>query len=280
MNQSLRIEPEGQQGCRFVTERDEVVAVLSRAPFESDLFRRDYGIVRIEPHPVHPDWLWKELAEAVCSTGAAMRYDLVEVRCPASLTCAVCFFEDRGYRLAEVQVRFLTRFKKPLSPQFELKKVLMRHAQSRDRDAILTLTDSCFTDNPEFQSRFKSTRHFQAFETRAYYRAWIENHFDTPGGLFVVAENKGVVVAYHSIRRGEVVDGLRLFHALLAGVSPEYRGQRLHLCMQHFCFNHLPEDEFLFSAATQLGNTAGIRNNIRAGRTVQNVELILLRGNA
>ena len=60
---------------------------------------------------------------------------------------------------------------------------------------------------------------------------------------------------------------------VLTAVEPAYRGEKAHLSMQSFLYQHIPENRFYLDNTTQLTNFAIIKNHITSQKKLNRMDL-------
>lgn len=206
-------------------------------------------------------------------------YDLIESHCNVYGTRIISVIEDKGFHLVDSKIVFLTFVDKRDLKNYSSHSDNILFATQDDLSDVLRLTHELLTNNPLFFSRFKDPAYFSPEETKRYYSAWIENHFDDPNSLFAVSKKNGKTIGFFIYKRVGLYEGKQVYKGLLSAVAPDYRGQRLHFAMQSFLHNHFPEEQFYVDNTTQLANLPTIKSHIRSGKNLNRIELTFYRRN-
>jgi len=256
-----------------------LVLRLSELPWETAFFGKKFGRLAVDIEGIQDfdvDGLHEPLQE-VLSFSDGNGFDLVEFELDVSWVHHSSLFEDRGFRLVDTKLRFLTLKKKE-----ELRNlpppVRETCLVSEDMKAeILALTHRAFTSNPSFKSRFNNETYFSRSETERYYAAWIEHYMGDRRALFAVVRDEGRIVGYLIYTKKGEHQGKPLYKAALMAVDPEYHGKKVCFDLRSFVFALFPESEVYLDTTTQLSNLSAIRNLIRTQKTLESIRLCFYR---
>jgi hypothetical protein len=261
-------------------QHEKTMLSLKIREWETKFFNRVFGSLTIHPrfYTHEQTEVLRSALESVLSKADA-DYDLIELHCHISGTRIIGIIEDQGFRLVDSRITFLTFMEKRNLNDDLSHSGSFFFATPDDLSDVLHLTHESLTDNPSFSSRFKDPAYFLPEETRRYYSAWIENHFDDPDSFFAVSKDNGKTIGFFIYKREGLCEGAPVYKGILSAVAPDYRGQRLHFGMQSFLHNHLPEEQFYVDNTTQLANLPTIKSHIRAGKHLDRIELTFYRRN-
>jgi hypothetical protein len=248
--------------------------------WETKFFKRVFGSLAIHPRfytHEQPEVLRSALESVLLKADAD--YDLIESHCHISGTRIIGIIEDQGFRLVDSRITFLTFVEKTKLNDDLSHSGSIFFATPDDLSDVLYLTHESLTNNPSFFSRFKDPTYFSPEETKRYYSAWIENHFDDPDSFFAVSKDNDKTIGFFIYKREGFYQGMHVYKGILSAVSPDYRGHRLHFGMQSFLHNHFPEEQFYVDNTTQLANVPTIRSHIHSGKHLDRIELTFYRKN-
>ena len=258
----------------------ELLVTCTKMSWESDFFSRKFGKLEmgeeVGAHFEEAGFL--DALETLLAVGDKEAYDLIEIDLDISLIDRVSIFEDKGFRLVDIKVTFISYMRKSeiLRAKLDFGEICL--ATEEMKGGILELTHQSFTNNPLFKSRFTQRRYFSYAETRRYYSAWIENHMSDKDNVFAVMKDKeGKPVAYLVYRRKGNYQGKPLYKGVLVAVAPEHRGRKIHRALQAFVYRRFSENEVYLEITTQLANLSAIKNYIRPYTILDQVELVLYR---
>ncbi len=277
---SFTTRAEGTSITVSCSQYGKTMLSIKRREWETKFFNRVFGSLTIHPRfytHEQPEVL-RSAIESVLSKADA-DYDLIESHCHISGTRIISIIEDKGFRLVDSRITFLSFMEKRHLKDYSSYSGNIFFATQDDLSDVLHLTHESLTNNPSFFSRFKDPAYFLPEETKRYYSAWIENHFDDPNSLFAVSKDNGKTIGFFIYKREGLYEGAQVYKGILSAVAPDYRGQRLHFGMQSFLHNHFPEEQFYVDNTTQLANLPTIRSHIRSGKHLDRIELTFYRRN-
>ena len=252
---------------------------LSELAWETEFFGRRFGRLAIDVEGMQ-DFDAEDLEEPlqeVLSFGDRNGFDLIEFELDTSWIHRFCLFEDKGFRLADTRMRFLTLKQRQEMQNLPPPTRETCLASEDMKEEILALTSRAFAANPSFDSRFKNESFFSRSETERYYAAWIENCMGDRNALFAVARDEGRIAGYLIyVKRGEH-RGKPLYKAALMAVDPDCRGKRVYFDLRSFVYRQFSEPEVYLDTTTQLSNLPAIRNLIRTEKTLESIRLCFYR---
>ena len=271
---------EGKSITVACSEHDQTMLSLNVNAWETTFFNRAFGSLTIHPRFFTHDQ--PQVSHAALDSvllKADEDYDLIESHCDMSGTRIIAVMEDRGFRLVDSKITFMTFVDKSDLKDYSSDSITVSFAAQEDLSEVLHLTHESLTNNPLFYSRFKNPAYFSAEETKRYYAAWIENNLDASKSFSAISKANGKVIGFFIYKRAGLYKGKPVYKGLLSAVAPDYRGQRLHFAMQSFLHNHFPEEQFYVDNTTQLANLPTIRSHIRSGKELNRIELTFYRKN-
>lgn len=263
--------------CRIDGADGNTLMTLSPKAWDSSFFERRIALLQIESGaPLTDDRLTKAL-DAALAFADERGVDLIELAQNVGAWTALAVFEDRGFRLVDSKVTFITRLERRdlRPPQWDGGAI--DFATIDDLGDILRLTKAGFVDNPAFNSRFKNRRYFTPEQSERYFNAWIENHIEDKDTLFAVLRAEGRVDGYYFYKRSGDHKGEALYKGMLAVVDPRHRGKRLHLELQAFLYGHFKGDAFYVDNTTQVTNLPTLRNHVTSQKKLERIELVFFR---
>jgi len=201
-------------------------------------------------------------------------YDIIELHLSILGMDLVPILEDKGFRLVETQMSFITLLNKQDIKERPLEIGEVRLAEMADLEKIVDLTHRIFSNNPSFLARFKNRMYFTQEETEKYYAAWIENHLGASDAYVVVVEHESKIIGYLIYSNAGTFNNKPNYRGVLVAVDPDYWGHKIHLAMQPVMYRLLPGEQVYLGIVTQLTNTAAIKNYIRSGKGFESIELI------
>jgi len=271
---------EGRAVTVFCSEHKKTMLSLKIKEWETKFFNRVFGSLTIHPrfYTHEEPQVLRSALDSVLSK-ADEEYDLIESHCHMSGMRIIAIIEDKGFRLVDSKITFITFMDKSDLEDYSFNSGDVSLATLDDLSDVLRLTHESLTNNPLFFSRFKDPAHFSAEETKRYYSAWIENHFHDPKSLAAISKKNGKAIGFFIYKRTGLYEGKQLYKGILSAVAPDYRGQRLHFVMQSFLHNHFPEEQFYVDNTTQLANLPTIRSHIRSGKQLSRIEMTFYRRN-
>lgn len=262
------------------SKHEKAMLSLKIKEWETGFFNRVFGSLTI-----HPRFYTHEERQVLHSAlnslllKADENYDLIESHCDMSGTRIISIMEDKGFRLVDSKITFMTFMDQSDLKDYSSNSSDVAFAAKDDLSDILRLTHESLTSNPSFSSRFKDPAYFSAEETKRYYSAWIENHFDDPKSFSAISKKNRKAIGFFIYKRGGRYKEKQVYKGILSAVAPDYRGQRLHFAMQSFLHSHFPEEQFYVDNTTQLANLPTIRSHIRSRKELNRIELTFYRRN-
>lgn len=247
--------------------------------WESDFLGKKFGQIVFDPSPgvlAHRGEIRAALLRLL-EFADKHHFCLLELQCTVSAVGVVPIFEELGFRLVDTRISFVTLIETPLLESYTAPVGQIEWVMPDDLDEIISLTHTAFTHNPEFFSRYKNAEYFSPSESEKYYAAWIENHIADPDTLFAVIKDRHSVLAYSFFKSYGRYRGEKLYKALLTAVDPQSRGHRLHLALQSFLLQSIPENRFYLDNTTQLTNIPAIRNSISSRKTLTSIGMVYYR---
>jgi len=248
--------------------------------WETKFFNRAFGSLMIHPRFYsleQPQILHAALDSLLLK--ADEDYDLIELHCDMSGMRIIAIIEDKGFRLVDSKITFMTLVDKSDLKDYSSNSSDVSFATQDDLSDVLRLTHESLTNNPLFSSRFTNPTYFSVEETKRYYSAWIENHFNDPESFSAISKKNGRVIGFFIYKRAGLYKEKQVYKGILSAVAPDYRGQRLHFTMQSFLHSHFPEEQLYVDNTTQLANLPTIRSHIRSGKQLDRIELTFYRRN-
>ena len=267
--------------CINSVAHNKLILKLEEKEWETKFFGRKFGVFTINHNSM--ETLNKEIINdainALLKKADEQQYHILELQLDILGLNIVSTLEDKGFRLVDTKISFLTLMNKiniePLSSKY-FKVVL---ATIDDAKAILDLTSQSFPANKQFFSRFKNREYFSEDESRRYYVAWVMNFLNDKDTLFAVLKTilGKKVVGFFIYKKAGCFDGKPIYKGILTAVVPNYRGQQFHLLMQSFLYGLFPEEQFFIDNTTQLTNFATVKNHMRSQKRLKRIELIFYR---
>jgi GNAT superfamily N-acetyltransferase len=260
-------------------EDGRLVLGLREMDWETEFFKRRFGRLEIdtdESRGVEANAL-DEALKAVLSFGDKNGFEVIELQVDESWIHHICLLEDNGFRLVDTKLRFLTLMTKAEIESLPRPIGDLTFASKDMKDEILDVTQTSYTHNPSFKSRFNNDRYFSRLEAERYYAAWIESHIGDARNLFAVMRDEGKVVGYLLYKRIGEYRGIPLYKGVLNAVAPEYRGKGIYFDLISFVYRHFPEREVYLDTTTQLTNLTSIKNYIKTQKTLDQVTMIFYR---
>ena len=184
--------------CVKHSQDGSLVLRLSELTWETEFFGRRFGRLVIDVEGVQDfdvEGLDEPLRE-VLSFGDRNGFDLIELELDVSWIHHSSLFEDRGFRLVDTKLCFLTWMTKEEMENRPAPTGEILFASEEMKEEILSLTHRAFTYNPSFKSRFNNERFFSRSDTERYYSAWIEKYLSDEKTLFVVMRDERKIVGY------------------------------------------------------------------------------------
>jgi len=273
-----KVENGHRKSLRLYKDEKSIVTLMEKE-WESAFFQRTFGGLTIDHHTlleleVHER---ESIFKQIINFADESAFSLVELKCDIESMPLISIMENFGFRFVEGRINFLTLIEKPVDTKIsdELGKIIF--ATKKDLKNLIDLTDTCFTYNPKFISRFKNRYYYTAEETRRYYRAYIKNYLSKAGSYFGMLKKGETIVGYTILETGKIFEGKKIYKAILSAVKPEYRGKNLYYTIQSSVFYELPENIFYLENTTQLTNVSIIRSHFRSNKRLNNIEVILYR---
>ena len=271
----------GKDGVHCVKDlgQGELVLRLSEMPWETEFFERRFGRLEMEGAALSDleAAALDEALEEILSFGDRNGFEIIELRLDVSWLHQICLFENRGFRLVDTRIRFLTSLKRTQEEAGPESADTLGFASEDMKGEILDLTQKAFGDNPAFKSRFNNRRYFSRSDTDRYYAAWVEKYLGDPNALFAVMREGGKITGYVIYARTGEYTGKAVYKAALIAVAPEHRGKRIYFALRSFVHNHFPAGEIYLDVTTQLTNFATIRNLVKTQHDLNSLELIFYR---
>jgi ribosomal protein S18 acetylase RimI-like enzyme len=270
-----------EDGCTCAKRSPDgnLVLRLSELAWETEFFGRRFGRLTIDVEEAHDfdlEHLDSTLQE-VLSCGDQNGYDLIDLELDASWIHRFCLFEDRGFRLVDTKMRFLTLKKeeemRDLPPPTRETCLVSEEMKGE----ILLVTRKAFTTTLSFKTRFNNESFFSRSETERYYAAWIEKYLGDRNTIFAVARDEGRIVGYLIYAKTGEHRGKPLYKAALMAVDPAYHGRRIYFDLRSFVYAQFPEREIYLDTTTQLSNLSTIRNLIRMQKTLESIKFVFFR---
>jgi hypothetical protein len=273
------IEYGGGSYCSVSLYNGGFLSSLETKDWDTAFFERKIGILsiaheallKLKNEEIH------DILASLVSFADENEFNLIELKCDALSIKLIPFFEEKGFRLVETLIEFLTLYRKPIPCKFTSDLTKIRFATEKDLEEILHLTQISFTNNPYFLSRFKNRVYFTEKETERYYSAWIENHWGQDNCRFVVAESDSRIAGFQSLKRARLHEGVPTYRPLLSAVHPDCRGHNLHPCMISYQHEHIPENEFYQIGRTHLANISMIKQHMKRQMSFSGFEYIFYR---
>ncbi len=274
---TLRVD--GSDFKAFDLSNSNPVLHITPKPWESDFFNRTFGHLSLNENQLKladlkaQDRLWRRALKFADQ----LPYDLIELTLDIKGFDMAPTCEDLGFRLVDSKVSFLTPITKSAVQRFDVKNGRIDLAEPKDMDAIISLTNNAFVENQHFFSRFKNPRYFSHQESKAYYAAWITNHYNDPKCVFAVWRHQGQCIGYYFYRQQGTLEGLPIYKGMLAAVDRGFQNQKAHVAMQTYLFARFTDPVFYVDNTTQLSNFPVIKNHVTSQRKLKNIELVFYR---
>jgi len=265
--------------CTINSEEGNTLASIRENKWETRFFNRKCGIFNVNHELLlksQPKTIHDVLDELILFAGNN-NFQLIEYQCDISGFNLIAFIEEKGFRLVDTKITFLSKIEKPITQKYLSEIGTIGLANDKDLEGILNLTHMSFTNNPEFLSRFKNRRYYNDAETAIYYAAWINKNFKDKNTLFAVIKDNEKVICQLFFKPEGFEQGIRVYRAMFAAVDPKYRGFKTHLALISFLCNQVKENTFYLDSTTQLTNFPLIKNNIRSKRLLKSITLIFYR---
>jgi hypothetical protein len=279
MSERFSIHRTDEEGVIARSADGQAVCSLSIKEWETDFFGARFGSLRLESHVVDQA-AGSEYLEALDKVlGFADRegYHLIEAMADIRDLEHFPYLEDRGFRIVDTRVTFLTRLAKKDLPPPQVEAGELGFARPDDLGPILRLTHDSFVENPAFFSRFKNRDYFTEEQSAAYFRAWIINNFENEDTLFAVFRESDKLGGYFFYKRQGLHEDRPLYKGMLAAIAPEFRGRHLHLRMQEFLYHQFDGDEFFIDNTTQLTNVPILKNHMTSKKELKEIRVVFFR---
>jgi len=279
MQKQFITKKEGELFYIVSSKTGKVIASLKIKEWETEFFKRKFGTLSID-HTAMDSLASEAIHDVIDSLllhADENQYDLIELHLDIFGINLVPILEEKGFRLVDTRITFITLMEKKLVEKFSTDIGKMCFAKKSDLEDILRLTHQAFTKNPSFFSRFTYKTYFTQEETKRYYSAWIENHLEEKNTLFAVWKIDDKVIGYFIYKRAGRFKGEPIYKCPLTAVAPEYRGHKAHLAMQSFLYDNFPEEKFYVDNTTQLTNFPTIKNHMIAQKKLNRIELTFYR---
>ena len=276
---SIRKVVNGHRKSLRIYKDEKPIVMLIQKEWETEFFQRTFGGLTIDHHTLlelevqERENIFKQIINFADESALS----LVEIKCDIEAMPLISIMENFGFRFVEGRVTFLTLIEKPVDTNISDKLGKIMFATKKDLKSLLDLTNTCFTYNPNFISRFKNRYYYTVEETRRYYTAYIENYLSKEGSYFGMLKKGETIVGYTILESGKFFEGKKIYKAILSAVKPGYRGKNLYYAIQSSVFFELPENIFYLENTTQMTNVSIIRSHIRANKRLNNIEVILYR---
>jgi hypothetical protein len=202
--------------------------------------------------------------------------ELAEVRIRSSHFQYIPLLETLGFRFVDSRLEFRTRTSRRdysvITPVG-----ILRWFKKTDWPEVCQLTDSQFTENPSFKSRYNSREYFSLEQSKRYFTQWNRRVLESLDPLFCIWEVDGQVAGFYSILRQATDTSTPDYKVGLAAVKPELAKHGMANKMQFWIFQNAPDQEFTVVNSPALTNLAGLKNNIRASKELSHVEAFFFR---
>lgn len=261
-----------------IDTENRIVATITPKGWETDFFNKKFGSLTLNngTENISNENLNKGLDEMLTAADQS-QFALIELVLEVKKINLIPLLEEKGFRLVDTKISYMTLIhkEKPHDKYPENGKV--RLATRSDLPDLLDLTHNTLTYNPEFFSRFKNPKYFTEEESEKYYAAWIKNTLTDPDSLFAVYEHNQKAVGFFIYKYSGVREGKPVFKGILTAVAPAYRGNKAHLSMQAFLYEHIKQNDFYVHNATQLSNYPVIMNHVKSQKKLDKIELFFFR---
>ena len=263
----------------LIAEDKKIVISLKIKEWETDFFKRKFGSLFIKPNLLNK-LSYKNINNAIdslLSYADQKQYDLIELCIDISGIELISILEDKGFRLVDTRISFITLMKKKDIKKYSSDIGEISFASPGDLEELLNLTHLSFTNNHSFFSRFKNRAYFTQEDTEKYYSAWIKNYLGAKDTLFAVLKINKKIIGYSIWKMvGHQMENYK-YKAILSAVVPESRGHNIYFVIQSFLCNNIPKDQFYLDNSTQLTNSSIIKNHIRTQKKLGCINLTFFR---
>lgn len=244
--------------------------LLERKEWDSEFFSKEIYELKLDGY-AEPLEI-KNKIEDVCESAFG-----IECHVDSRNVGMISNIEEVGFRFVDSKVSFLTKMNIEDIPDNNISLGIFRKADQNDMDRVEELTVSCLVDNDFFISRYKNYELYSKSESEKYYMAWNKKVLSEFPDLFLVWEVKGVVVGFFNYMISSVKDGMNVYKGILTAVDPQYRGYSAQNEMQYELYRSFGLSEWYIQSATQLSNIAVLRNHIKAGKDLINIDMIFFK---
>jgi len=268
-----------RDGSIFLESSQKEMASLKIKEWETNFFKRKFGTLSIV-HSVFGILACEAMHDALDSIlthADNNQFDLIELHLNTLGTNLVPALEDKGFRLVDTRITFITLVQKQNIKSYSYPIGKIHLATKSELSDLLHLTHEALTNNPSFFSRFKNRSYFSKEETERYFSAWIENHLDDSNTYFAVLKKGEKIIGYYIWKRAGIYKGKQIYKGILTAVATEYRGYNLQNTMQLFMYDNFPEEKFYLDNTTQLTNYPIIKHHIRSRKNLDRIEMTFYR---
>lgn len=265
--------------CEISSREGITLGSVNQNKWETDFFRIKWGklilnhdfLVKLDHQTLH------HIMDELIIFADDSNYKLLEYQCDISAFNLIPQIEEKGFRLVDTKIAFLSKIEKPVAQKYLPRIGNIVFPDDNDLEGILNLTYKSFTNNPAFFSRFKNRNYFTEQDTARYYATWITNNFKDESTLFAVIKHNDKVISQSSFKPSGLEQGIKLYRAMFVAIDPKYRGYKTHLALTSFLCDQVRERTFYLDSTTQLTNFPIIKNNIRSRRSLKGITMIFYR---
>jgi hypothetical protein len=184
--------------------------------------------------------------------------------------------ESNGFRLVDTKISFETEIQKsnPRNYSFSVPAgYSIKQYEKQYLNDLLQIGYDYLIGDKNLYSRYKSD-YYSADECELYYSTWIKNSLADENTYcsIIVEENSNIAKGFFIYNKHKP----RTYKGILVSISPELRGNNLHLGLQEYIFNGIQDDSFIVENATQLSNLPVIKNHFLSKREPKKIEFIYL----
>ena len=275
------IDKKAEVFYKVFSEKKNPIFTLLIKEWETEFLKRKFGFLDI----CHADcasfenMLIHDILDELLAFADENAFSITETHCDSSAITLIPILEEKGFRMVDTRISFVTLIEKPLPRRYSAEIGDISFAEMKDLEAILDLTHKSFTDNRAFFSRYKNRDYFTRNETKKYYAMWIENYIADKNTLFAITKYKEQLAGYSFFYSSGSIGDIKLYKAILTAVDPDFQGHKTHLSMQTFLIDQIPEDTFYLDNTTQLTNFPAIKNSIISRKSLDSISMIFYRQN-
>lgn len=254
--------------------------------WESSFFGFPILEMELEPSDVHPDRL-STLAQSISDElEKGSPEHLFKASLDAQLIQGAPVLERLGFELWETRFVWMTQMTSSLLVQeFGVQNsdstFSIHWNQPEDNEEIVEMAVELVAQSHDVITRFDSPFYPSGSGSR-WYKSWLEDVLNTPSTLVSLARHKpsGKLAGFFLYQRKGEQKGCPVFKGILSAVSPEFRGNKLHIHLQKEIFKKISKvgETVWLDNTTQLSNYPIIRNHARSGRRPQEIQLVFFKG--